>query len=244
MKTKFIPIILFFLNSLAYAHVDCPEANLSEEQEAQIKELRQEVKASAEDLSREEKRAAWKDLRTRILERVVEGEQREALAKCFENRKKKHKRRKHHRKYCPEAELSKEQRKQIKKLHKEFRVDACDFNEEERKAAREDLHNHILERVAEENQKEALLKCFERGKERRHQRNHCPEANLSEEQKEHIKALRQEFRAKTCDLSREEKGAAREDLHNHILEKVAEEDQREALSKCFERRKKRHKKKH
>ena len=66
--------------------------------------------------------------------------------------------------------------------------------------------------------------------------NFCPEAGLSEEQKEQIKNLSQERDKQN--LSREERRTAREELQKKILEEVAStEDEKTALSKCFEQRK-------
>ena len=77
MKTNFIIIFLFLITSSAYARSKfCPEAELSEEQTAQVKELRKNVKANTEGLSKEEKRAAWVDLQQSILDIATSEEQK------------------------------------------------------------------------------------------------------------------------------------------------------------------------
>lgn len=79
----FVFIFFSLITSSVYAHSNfCPEANLSEDQRAQIKE---------------QKRAVWADFHTHILETVsATEEQKAALAKCFEHRKKHWKKHKKH----------------------------------------------------------------------------------------------------------------------------------------------------
>ena len=149
-------------------------------------------------------------------------------------------------KFCPEAELSDEQLAHIKESHRNFRDSTCELSKEERKTARADLQQKILETLStSEAQKEALLQCFEKRKEKRKNRNrdHCPKAKLSNEQKADMKELHKNFRKSTCGLSKEERKAARAELHQTVLETIpTTEGQRDALSKCFERRKERRKK--
>ena len=65
--------------------------------------------------------------------------------------------------------------------------------------------------------------------------NFCPEAGLSEEQKQQIKNLFQERGDQN--LSREERRTAQEELQKKILEEIAKtEEEKTALSKCFEQR--------
>lgn len=69
----------------------------------------------------------------------------------------------------------------------------------------------------------------------------CPEAGLSEEQQAQIRELRQSFRGSENNRNRGEKGAAHMELNQSILATVPEtEQQRAALSECFERRQNRH----
>ena len=66
----------------------CSEAGLSEEQEEQIRELRQNFRASNPDLSREERQAASEELEQNILETVSENEEQKArLRECFKRGK-------------------------------------------------------------------------------------------------------------------------------------------------------------
>ena len=66
----------------------------------------------------------------------------------------------------------------------------------------------------------------------------CTKAGLSEEQKKQIKNLSR--KGDNQNLSREERKTAREELQKKILEEVAKtEEEKTALSKCFEQRKER-----
>lgn len=68
----------------------CPEAGLSEEQKAQIKEIRQNLRDSNHGLSREERQTNKAELQKTILETIPETEeQRAALEQCFEHRREK-----------------------------------------------------------------------------------------------------------------------------------------------------------
>ena len=204
MKTGFIVICLSVITSSVYARSDfCPEAGLSEKQRKQIKE---------------QKKAGWAEFQAHILETVpASEEQKVVLSQCFENRKKR-------RNFCPEAELSEEQKAQIRELRQNFRNSVKDKSKDERQAARAELHGHILEVVpTSEEQRVALSECYENRKKRR---NFCPEAGLSKEQKAQI---------------REQRRAARKEIQAHILETVpASEEQKVALSECYENRRKHH----
>ena len=129
----------------------CPEAELSEKQKSQVKELRKNFRSSIQELSKKERQAARKELQQNILETVpTSEEQQAALAECFENRQKHWKKR---RNFCPEAELSEEQKDQIKK---------------QKRAVRADFHDRILETVpTSEEQKASLAECFENRKKHR-----------------------------------------------------------------------------
>lgn len=129
----------------------CPDATLSEEQQAQVKELHKGFWSSVQELDRKEKRAVRKELQQNILDTVpTSEEQQAALAECFEKRKK---HRKKHRKFCPEAELSKKQRGQIK---------------EQRRAVWANFHAQVLDTVPTSGeQKAALAECYEKRKKRR-----------------------------------------------------------------------------
>ena len=151
-----------------------------------------------------------------------------------------------HSKFCPEANLSDEQKTQIKELRKDFRDSVKELNREDKEKARAEFHQTVLDTVAGNEQKGALEECFERRKERRHGRRHkcSEEAGLSHEQKEDWKALRKEFKASVEGLSREERREKRAVFHQQVLDTIPEtEEQAEALSQCFEDRKK-HRKKH
>ena len=65
----------------------------------------------------------------------------------------------------------------------------------------------------------------------------CPEAQLSVEQTDQIKDLRKNFRANKEGLNREEKRAAWAGLQQSILDIATSQEQRDALSVCFESRK-------
>ena len=170
MKISFILIFLSFITSSVYAHSNsCPEAELSEDQQAQIKE---------------KKRAAWANFHAQILETVpTSEEQQAALAECFERNNKRYKN------FCPKAELSEEQQGQVKELRKSFKSSVQELGKKEKRAARKELQQNILETVpTSEEQQAALAECFEdRKKHRKKRRKFCPEAELSKEQKSQIK---------------------------------------------------------
>ena len=70
---------------------------------------------------------------------------------------------------CPAANLSEEQKEQIKKIHQDSRASSRDISKEERQSSREELQKRILDTVpTTEEQKSALAECFER---RRRNRN-------------------------------------------------------------------------
>ncbi len=65
----------------------------------------------------------------------------------------------------------------------------------------------------------------------------CPEAGFSDEQKAKVKELRQSFRNSFRDIGREDRQDTWSELQQNILETVpTTEEQKAALSKCFERR--------
>ena len=132
----------------------CPKAELSEVQETQIKELLENFKAASHDMHWKDKKAAWRELEKTILDIVsASEEQQTATAKCLKHWKR-HKRK--HRKFCPEAELSEEQKTQIR---------------DQRQATRIELQNYILDTVsASEDQKAALSAYFECKNESRRER--------------------------------------------------------------------------
>ena len=75
------------------------------------------------------------------------------------------------------------------------------------------------------------------------ERNRCPDANLSAEQKNSMKKMWQNFREATKNMNREEKKAERADLKTAILQEIPQtEEQRQALSQCMEQRRQHHKK--
>ena len=170
MKTSFI-FILFFITPLVYADSNfCSEAELSEEQKAQVKELREAFKASAQDLSKEERRTMRADFKAQVLETVPTSEEQQAvLAECFDKRKKRHSRK--HKNFCSEAELSEEQKAQMKELRKGFKASAQDLSKEERRTARKELQQNILNTVpVSEEQKVALTECFENKKRKKNKK--------------------------------------------------------------------------
>ena len=64
-----------------------------------------------------------------------------------------------------------------------------------------------------------------------------PAANLSEAQKESIREMRRNFKAQAADLPQEERKQAKQQMRADILNNVLESDeQREALSACWEKR--------
>ena len=68
--------------------ISCPEAELSEEQKVQITEIRQSVRNSNHESSREERQIIGAELQEKILDIVPETEeQRKALTQCFEQRR-------------------------------------------------------------------------------------------------------------------------------------------------------------
>ena len=72
----------------------------------------------------------------------------------------------------------------------------------------------------------------------------CLEAGLSDEQKAAWQALRENFKDSVEGLSKEEKKAKWAEFHQQVLDAIPEtEEQKAALEQCFEKRKKRGKKK-
>ena len=184
----------------------CSEANLSDAQKESIQQAKQES-------------------RQNILDNVLESdEQRAALSACWEKRKERKRNR------CPEANLSDAQKKSIQEMRRNFKAQAGDLSEADRKQAKQELRQNILNTVLEsDEQRAALSACWEKRKQRKKgKRNWCPEANLSDAQKESIQTAKQELR-------------------QNILDNVLESDeQRTALSACWEKRKRhrRNKRKH
>ena len=141
--------------------------------------------------------------------------------------------------WCPEANLSDAQRESIRSMRAGFREQTKDLSKEERKEARkafwQDVANNVLEN---DEQRAAFSTCRENRKKER--RNRCPEANLSDAQRESIRSMRAEFKEQTKDLSKEERKEARkafwQDVANNVLES---DEQRAAFSECRENRKKR-----
>ena len=139
MKISFIAVLFFFITLSAYAHPRfCPEAELTEDQRNQIKELREDFKSSILDLE------------------SLTDDQKEALSQCFERKKE---RRAKRRPPCPEAELTEDQRNQVKELHEEFKSSILDLESltdhqrealsqcfDERKKERRRKHRHEAEK--------------------------------------------------------------------------------------------------
>lgn len=157
MKISFIAIFLSFFTASVYAHSHCcPEAGLSDTQKAQIKEMRNNVKSSLHDMSREERRATWSAFEKNVLETVATTEeQKMALSKCFERKRERRKN------FCPKAGLSDEQKAKMKKMRRSVKSSTRDMNKKDRKAAWSTFEQNVLETVATtEEQKAALSKCF------------------------------------------------------------------------------------
>ena len=173
MKTSFIFILISFITPLIYADSNfCPTADLSEEQKAQVKELRKSFKASTQDLSKEEKRAMRADFKAQVLETVPTSEEQQAvLAECFDKRKGKHSRKK--RNFCPTADLSEEQKAQVKELREGFKASTQDLSKKEKRTAQKELQQNILNTVpVSEEQKVALTECFENKKDKKGKKRH------------------------------------------------------------------------
>ena len=235
IKTGLAVVLLTAFALPAYArkgkHWKCPEANLSEEQQSAVRAIWQELGASTEGKTREEKKALRAEARQEILDTVPSSdEQRAALAECQQRGKKKRR--------CPEANLSEEQRSAVRAIWREFRASAEGKTREEREALRAEARQEILNTVpSSDEQRAALAECQQRGKKKRH----CPEANLSEEQQSAVRAIRQEFRASAEGKTREEREALRAEARQEILNTVPSSDeQRAALAECQQRGKKRH----
>ena len=128
----------------------CSEANLSDTQKESIKTAKQES-------------------RQNILDNVLESdEQKAALSACWEKRKQ---RKKGKRNWCPEANLSDAQKKSIKEMRRNFKAQAGDLSEADRKQAKQELRQNILDNVLEsDEQRTALSACWEKRK--RHKRKH------------------------------------------------------------------------
>ncbi len=204
-------VSVVYLNSPIEAEADqgrhnwCPEANLSDAQKESIQTAKQQLKQN-------------------ILDTILESdEQRAALSACWEKKKERKKKR---RNWCPEANLSDAQKESIREMRRNFKAQVKDLSEEDRKQAKQEFRQNILNTVLEsDEQRAALSACWEKKKERKKKgHNWCPEANLSDAQKESIQAAKQEFR---------------QNILNTVLEN---DEQKAALSACWEKRK-RHKRK-
>ena len=87
--------------------------------------------------------------------------------------------------WCPEAQLSKEQKNSIKEIHKNFRSQKEGLSEEERHAAKQALKQSILDTVLEsDEQRIALSECWNKknkwnrkGHDRRHRDKHGRQQN-------------------------------------------------------------------
>ena len=63
--------------------------------------------------------------------------------------------------FCPKAELSEEQKNQIKEMRMQFKSSSQEMSREDKKTAREDMQKNILNTIAStEEQKAALANCF------------------------------------------------------------------------------------
>ena len=143
--------------------------------------------------------------------------------------------------WCPEANLSDAQRESIQSIRAEFKEQTKDLPREERKEASQAFWQDVLNNVLEsDEQRAAFSVCREQWKNNR--RNWCPEANLSDAQRESIQSMQAEFKEQTKDLPREERKEASQAFWQDVLNNVLESDeQRAAFSVCRENRRKKHK---
>ena len=138
---------------------------------------------------------------------------------------------------CPEANLSDEQKETLRTMKREFResLRGQALSREEKRTARKNFKQTILDTIpTNEEQKVALTECFNRTRGLK-----CPEANLSDEQKETLRTMKREFREslRGQDLSREEKRTARKNFKQTILDTIpTNEEQKVALTECFNKR--------
>ena len=140
--------------------------------------------------------------------------------------------------YCPEANLSKEQKQEIQNMRGQLRNNLKGISREEKKAKRMELHQLILEDVLTEEQRDSYNDCHENKKNKKGAYAfYCPEANLSEEQRQEIQSMRRQLRNNLKGISREEKKAKRMELHQLILEDVLTEEQRDSYNDCHENKK-------
>ena len=219
----------------------CSEANLSDVQKESVREKWKNFKVQAESLSEADRKQAKQELRQSILDTVLESdEQRTALSACWEKWEQKR------RNWCSEANLSDAQRKSIREMRRNFKAQAGDLSEADRKQAKQELRQSILDTVLEsDEQRTALSACWEKWEQKR--RNWCSEANLSDAQRKSIREMRRNFKAQAGDLSEADRKQAKQELRQNILDNVLESDeQRTALSACWEKRKRhrRNKRKH
>ena len=171
MKINILIIGLALMASSMYAHSDsCPEAGLSDAQQDQWKGLRQDFRASVQELEGEEKQAAWADFQQTILNEVAEtDDQKEALEQCFEKRTERRHGRRH--KCFEEAGFSAEQKDQWKGLREEFEASVEGLSKAEKQAKKAEFHQHALDIVpTTPDQRTALEQCFEKRTERRKRR--------------------------------------------------------------------------
>lgn len=172
MKTNFLIIVLSIMVSSLYAHADfCPEADLSEAQETQRKELMRGFISSLRGLSKAERKTQWEGFQQTLLDTIdgIDEDQRVALSECFKHRKERRHGRRH--KCFEEAGFSNEQKDQWKTLREEFKASVEGLSKEERRAKRAEFRQHALDIVpATLDQRTILEQCFEKQKEHRKKR--------------------------------------------------------------------------
>ncbi len=134
---------------------------------------------------------------------------------------------------CPSANLSEEQKASKQAMWQAFRSEAEGMSKAERREARAELRQRILDIIPEtEEQRNALEKCMNR-----HRRDWCSSINLSEAQKARKRAMIQAYRAEVRDMSnKNDRRKARTELDQRILDTIPEtEEQRRAIEECINR---------
>ena len=155
IKNALIALVLFFMGG-AYS-LNCPTAHLSQEQKASIRHLKRQFKADTRDSSRKEKKQKREELNQDILNEVLtHQEQRTAYKICLRRQKWRIWI------WCPELNLSKEQKKTIRRQRRQFKSETRVLSREEKERARNNFYQDVSNNILDGGQRETLTNCENR----------------------------------------------------------------------------------
>ncbi len=162
----YMAFVFLFAAGAAYARsgLKCPEAELSEDQKAAVRAIWRGFREAAEGRPRAERRELKAAARADILNIASSDAQRAALAECQS-------RRGGQRGFCPEAELSKEQKKAVRALRRGFKEAKEGRSKAERRDLRAALWEDILNIASSDAQRAALAECQSQRRNRRQRQN-------------------------------------------------------------------------